>query len=426
VTTTLPREALPDRLRGIALLGIVVVNAAFLGISVEGFTQASVEGAANLLTALLVVTFAEGKFYLLFSFLFGYSASFILRDNSAPNRRRYLRRLLALFLFGFAHAVFFFVGDILITYSTLGLLLLAVSRTTDRVLRRWTIAAVALAVVLILAVMALATAFPEEGSGLGDLETAMATGSVMEVALARLEALPVFLATVFFLQGPMAFAMFTLGLRASRTRLLADPEAHIDLWRRMATWGWAVGLPVQAIAAGLQVSAIASGDSLSPAGAAGLALGFITAPMLTAGYIGSIALLIARKPNFLSVMAPAGRMSLTVYIGESALLSFVFAAYGLGYFGQWGALPVVLASIASWAVLSIFAWLWMRRFTQGPLEFVLAWMTGKGRAQQAGAAVREPGKGQGGSDHDRDRRPPTHGCETYQGIGAKSPWELPR
>jgi uncharacterized protein len=76
-------------------------------------------------------------------------------------------------------------------------------------------------------------------------------------------------------------------------------------------------------------------------------------------------------------MAPAGRMSLTVYIGESVSLSLLFAACGLGYFGQWGALPVVLASIASWAILSIFAWLWMKKFKQGPLEFVLAWMTGK-------------------------------------------------
>jgi uncharacterized protein len=112
-------------------------------------------------------------------------------------------------------------------------------------------------------------------------------------------------------------------------------------------------------------------------GAAGLALGFITAPILTAGYIGTIALALVRNPGFLAVMAPAGRMSLTVYIGESALLSLVFAGYGLGFFGQWGALPVVLASVASWALLSVFAWWWMRRFRQGPLEFILGRATGK-------------------------------------------------
>ena len=205
----------------------------------------------------------------------------------------------------------------------------------------------------------------------------MATGSFTEVALARLEALPVFLGIVFFLQGPMAFAAFTLGLRASRRRLLADPVAHVDLWRRLARWGWLVGLPLQVVAAGLQVSAIAGGNATSPIGAAGLALGLITAPILTAGYIGTIALAVARNSGFLVVMAPAGRMSLTVYIGESALLSLVFAGYGLGFFGHWGALPVVLTSIASWALLSGFAWLWMRWYRQGPLEFILSRLTGR-------------------------------------------------
>jgi len=375
--TSTAREALPDRLRGIALLGIVVVNASFLAISADGFTQASVDGVANRLTALLVNTFAQGKFYLLFSFLFGYSASFILRDHSKPNRRRYLRRMLALFLFGLAHAVFFFVGDILITYSIFGLLLFLVSRSSDRALKRWTIASIAVGVFFIFVIASLAAAFPEEGSGLGDLEWALATGTFAEASLARLEALPTVLFSVFFLQGPMAFAAFVLGLRASRVRLLADPASHLDLWRKLARWGWTVGLPLQAVAAGLQIGAIAAGTPYSPAGAIGLVLGFTTAPILTAGYIGTIALLLHRRPSFLAFMGPAGRMSLTVYIGESALMSLVFTAYGLDYFARWGAFPVVLTGIASWALLSAFAWLWMKRFSKGPLEFALAIITGK-------------------------------------------------
>ena len=374
------RQALPDRLRGAALLGIVVVNAAFLGISADGFTADSIEGSANRVTAFLVIVLAQGKFYLLFSFLFGYSASFILRDHSKPNRRRYLRRMLALFLFGLAHAVFFFVGDILITYSIFGLLLFWVSRSSDRALKRWTIASIAVGVFFILIIASLAAAFPEEGSGLGDLEWALATGTFAEASLARLEALPTVLFSVFFLQGPMAFAAFVLGLRASRVRLLADPPSHIDLWRKLARWGWAIGLPLQAVAAGLQIGAIAAGTPYSPAGAIGLVLGFTTAPILTAGYIGSIALLLHLRPSFLSFMAPAGRMSLTVYIGESALMSFVFAAYGLNYFARWGAFPVVLTGIASWALLSVFAWLWMKRFSRGPLESMLSVMTGRRRA----------------------------------------------
>ena len=376
-SASVAREALPDRLRGVALLGIVVVNAAYLGISADGFTADSVDGVGNRLTALLVATFAQGKFYLLFSFLFGYSASFILRDQSAPNRRRYLRRMGALFLFGLAHAVFFFVGDILITYAILGLLLLVVSRASDRALRTWTIASIAVSVFFTLSLSALLAAFPEEGSGLEGLESALATGSFAEAALARLEALPTVLLSVFLLQGPMAFAAFVLGLLASRRRLLADPASHLDLWRKLSRWGWGIGLPLQAIAAGKQIGSIAAGNSYSLAGAAGLALGFITAPVLAAGYLGSIALLLARRPTALAFLAPAGRMSLTVYIGESALLSIVFSAYGLGFFGQWGALAVVTTAIASWIVLSVVAWAWMRRFNKGPLEYVLALITGK-------------------------------------------------
>ena len=378
--TTVGRQALPDRLRGIALLGIVVVNAAFLGISADGFTQESVDGVVNRATALLVVTFAQGKFYLLFSFLFGYSAAFILRDHTKANRRRYLRRMFALFLFGLAHAVFFFVGDILITYSILGLLLFAISRSSDRALRRWTISAVAVAVIFIMIVAALAAAFPDEASGLDGLESALTTGSFAEASIARLQALPAVLGSVFLIQGPMAFAAFVLGLRASRQGLLADPATNVELWRKLALWGWAIGLPLQALAAAMQVGAIATGNAFTPTGAAGLALGFTTAPILTAGYLGTVALMLARNPGFLSVMAPAGRMSLTVYIGESALLSFVFTAYGLGHFGQWGAFAVVMTAVASWVVLSALAWLWLRRFSRGPLERVLALVTSRKEA----------------------------------------------
>jgi len=136
-------------------------------------------------------------------------------------------------------------------------------------------------------------------------------------------------------------------------------------------------LPLQAVTAGMQVGAIAAGDPFSVFGAAGLALGFPTAPILSAGYIGLMGLMLTRRPGFLAVMAPAGRMSLTVYLGESAGLSLLFFGYGLGFFGQWGALAVVASGIASWVALSAFSWWWMQRFTRGPLEWVLALMTGR-------------------------------------------------
>ena len=370
------RQVLPDRLRGLALLGIVIVNAPFLGISVEGFTQQSISGPLDLATMFAVISLAEGKFYLLFSFLFGYSASFILKDQSRPNRRRYLRRLIGLFLFGMIHAVFFFSGDILITYSLLGLFLFFISRYSDRAVKNWAITAVAISVLITSSIAAVGVVTAEEETGLEFLQQALTSGTFVDAAAARFETLPLFFILLLLLQGPMAFFAFLLGLLAFRNNLLASPEKYSLLWRKLTVWGWSVGLPLQVVAAALQVTALADGVPSSPMAMFGLGLGLISAPILTAGYISTVVLLVQRKPTFLSFMAPAGQMSLTVYLSESIVLSFVFAAYGLGYFGQWGAFPVFVAGVVTWAILTIASNYWLKKFSQGPFEKVLATISG--------------------------------------------------
>ena len=366
------RQVLPDRLRGLALLGIVIVNVPFLGISVDGFTQQSISGPLDLATMFAVISLAEGKFYLLFSFLFGYSASFILKDQSPPNRKRYLRRLIGLFLFGLIHAVFFFSGDILITYSLLGLFLFFISRYSDRAVKKWAITAVAISVLITSSISAVGVVTAEEETGLEFLQQALTSGTFVDAAAARFETLPLFFILLLLLQGPMAFFAFLLGLLAFRNNLLASPEKYSLLWRKLTIWGWSVGLPLQVVAAALQVTALADGVPSSPMAMFGLGLGLISAPLLTAGYISTVVLLVQRKPTFLSLMAPAGQMSLTVYLSESIVLSFVFAAYGLGYFGQWGAFPVVVAGVVTWAILTIASNYWLKKFSQGPFEKVLA------------------------------------------------------
>lgn len=155
-TSSSPNESSPgrehaiDALRGFALLGILVVNAAsfastYFGVGVPDPAFSSpVDHAVRWLVSLVF----ETKFYLLFSLLFGYS--FALQMDSARHSRdafapRMLRRLLGLLLLGVAHAWLLFSGDILVTYALLGLLLLAMRNLRPG-------AAVALALVLLLLV----------------------------------------------------------------------------------------------------------------------------------------------------------------------------------------------------------------------------------------------------------------------------------
>lgn len=123
-----PRLLEVDALRGFALAGILVVNL---------MTTAGPPGARGGLAAVhaadgavewLVVLLAQSKFYLLFSFLFGYS--FTLQMDSAERAGarfapRMSRRLAGLFVLGIAHAVLLYTGDILMIYALLGLVLLA-------------------------------------------------------------------------------------------------------------------------------------------------------------------------------------------------------------------------------------------------------------------------------------------------------------
>ena len=76
------RQTFPDQLRGLALLGIIVVNAPFLAISSDGYTAASIAAPIDWAAAFSVTLLTQGKFYLIFSFLFGYSANFIVRSTA--------------------------------------------------------------------------------------------------------------------------------------------------------------------------------------------------------------------------------------------------------------------------------------------------------------------------------------------------------
>jgi uncharacterized protein len=382
------RQVFPDRLRGVALLGIVVVNVPFLAISANGFTAESVRGPLDAVTVFAVFTLAQGKFYLLFSFLFGYSAAFILRGNGPAERSRFRRRLLVLGCIGLLHAVFLFVGDILLTYALLGLGLLAVAGRSDRALRRWAIASMA-AGVLVLVVMALAAvAEPQaEPASLTALNAALENGSFLEAAAARLNALPDVLITVAILQGFMAFSAFCLGLLASRSQLLAAPETRESKWKAMAIVGLGVGLPLQAAAALLQLADIGDGYITTPASVMGIALGFATAPIMAVGYLGLLGWGLSRRPRLLAISEAAGRSSLSLYIGESVLLSLLFCGYGLGLFGQLGAFQVVLSGIAAWILLEVLAKAWLGRFQQGPLEAVMGRLTGRRPASSSAGAV---------------------------------------
>ncbi|MBG0832519.1 DUF418 domain-containing protein [Planomonospora sp. ID67723] len=375
------RIAAVDALRGFALLGIVLVNIAYLasGYRMAGLAEPGFSAPLDWDVRWTVTVLFENKFYLLFSFLFGYS--FTLQLDSAARRGaafvpRFLRRLAGLFLLGVAHAVLLFPGDILVTYAAVGLVLLAARRITARAAMT---AAVALTVLLalgftLMAVLALLGTDPSgavEGSAAEAARTDQAlNGSAAMIIGEHLHELRRIIMFRVLFQGPAVLAACLAGLAVGRHRALADVSGHTSVLRRLQQVGFPAGL------AGALVYAHSTwSDGGSAYHMAGQAVDLLTAPLLAAAYAATLLRLLPRLPRLTGALVPPGRMALTNYLGQSLICSLVFTGYGLGLVDRLSPLTVVSIAVAIFLVQAGYSRAWLDRHRYGPVEWLLRWFT---------------------------------------------------
>jgi uncharacterized protein len=397
------QERLPvlDILRGFALFGILLVNMGLFKapVSIETVTATTAAGSLDQFVAYAIDLLAEGKFFTLFSFLFG--LGFALQLDRAEQRgangvSRFVRRLLALLVIGLAHAVFLWNGDILATYALLGLLLIPFRRRPSRTIIRW-------AVGLLVGMTLLA------GAGVGVIEVmrfdpagraAITVAEAEALATARAEAarqlavyrdgsyadalgdrlgIPQGMLFILVTQSVPILAMFLLGLYAGRHGILTDIGAHRAVLRRVRTWGLLLGL----LAGVLIVLAKARLDLFSSL-LAGIFLNHTLAgPLLALGYAATLALL-AQDGGWLRRLAPlgaAGRLALTNYLLQSLVCTTLFYGYGFGLFGQVGVAAGVLLTAGIYALQLVWSVWWLCHFQIGPAEWLLRTLTYYGRAQ---------------------------------------------
>lgn len=373
------RIALVDGLRGFALLGILIVNITYFSTAYLrdlGLPDPQATSWLDDATQWMMAMLFEYKFYILFSFLFGYS--FVLQMLSAERQgksfgRRMLRRLLGLFVIGSLHAVFLWHGDILTTYAVVGLFLLAMRNVQPK-------AAVAVGVVVLGAYAALWLMFAAVLSiepieiDLGDslTEATDATeayqGGFADVLSQRLYELPYYVSSIAVAQAPVAFAMFLFGLAAAKINLFNQ----VARYRRHFKRALLIGLPI-GILGTVAYAMTAFLDPEDPLLYAGLSIAALTAPFLTGSYVSLFVLGSSKRAGaaIINALAPVGRMALSNYILQSILMGLVFFGYGLGYFGEFGPFQTLLVALAIFAAqIPISAW-WMRRHTYGPLEWLL-------------------------------------------------------
>jgi uncharacterized protein len=379
------RDITPDVLRGFALLGILVVNIQFMALSSDqGARGEWAQGIANGSATWIMAAIFAGKFYLLFSFLFGYSSNYIIRNDRA-NKGRWIKRCFVLMAFGAIHFTFLWHGDIIFLYGLFGLLLLAFMFRTDRVIQIWTRVIYSVSAVLItfigISVLIGERLFPEEFDAAyvePRLNEVLRSGALIDSISPRLELWAFGLISGIFLQGGMAFAAFLLGMRLARSNFLSDQFDELQN-SKMIKRGLIFGLPIQMIAATILVRNEQSGDPSEGIYLSSLFLGFLSAPLLSMAYLGLIRKLAISKAKTVSWMQPAGRMSLTVYISQSVIISLIFGPWGLGLFQELETWMVLILAVVIWLFLVHLSRIWLKRFSQGPLEKLMHTLTsGKG------------------------------------------------
>lgn len=377
------RIELLDAIRGFALFGILLMNLeAFTGPIMQAMTgiNAQLQGANRWSDALIYI-FVQGKFWTLFSTLFGVSFAVMydrLQARRGDFRAIYRRRLWALLGFGLIHVLLIWEGDILLTYALAGFAFFFFFRkpSAPKIL---TIVLLYTMPLLLIGLSGLLgptseTASQDLTKQFSNEAAVMAHGSYAAVLQWRLQELPGMLAfNVIFL--PMVIAMFALGARLYRTGKVAPPDEFSASALGIALLIWFAGLAVILLSVRIapEVNPLGGG----PVFAQVFVLNGIGSLLMCLGYFFTFRSLwpLQGVQHILGKLAPLGRMALSNYLGHSVICTYIFYGYGLGYYQQLPRVWHIPFAVALIALQTAFSTCWLKRYSMGPAEYIWRWLT---------------------------------------------------
>jgi len=370
------RITVVDVLRAFALLGIIITHSGmgFLAArppAPDFMTFTPLDEFVALADRMLIF----GKFFTIFSFLFGLSFALQMRSAEAKGSGfvgRFVWRLLVLALIALVHNAFF-SGDILIIYAVLGFFLIPFRNVGTK----WLVVS-GLVLVLNLPVLVFnamqinappPTAEPQSMQRIREHFDAKQSGTVADVVRENLGQGFVGKWRFQFFTGRLwvTFGLFLLGVAAGRLEIFRDSERSRRFFGRVLWTAGTLALVTTAFALvkpmTYQVRTLA--DLLA-------SFSFTVQQLtLSAFYVALVTLLCWRKPTgLLAKLAPAGKMGLTVYLTQTVFGVFLFYGIGLGLLGHMGVAAAAGCAILFYVMQLLLARWWMSRFSMGPVEWL--------------------------------------------------------
>jgi len=385
-----------DVIRMMSLLGICVVNIHFMALPVEAVFAVPAM-AADKMTGFLVECLFQLKFFLLFSFIFGWGMATQQRASQAqhasvaavthlspprPSQQqsfasRYFRRMAGLAFMGVAHATLVFSGDILLLYALLGTLLWLIKDCSVRRLLQvvgWMLPLSMLCLTVLAAVLAdLVPADMPHPEQIGGAVTGLA-GSYIAATQHRIADWPTTFGFLLLLQGPLAFAAFAAGLAAAKTDFFAQGSPGYRWLGKQCPLLLAIALPLNAWYAAVMGGLIAPAHEWLSLG--GLVLAAVAAPALSLVYLW-LFIWLARAIAVPQLLLQAGKNTLSCYVLQGVIAGWVFGGYGLGLFGHFGQWVLFWLALGIALFSMLLVGLYATRLGRGPLEQLLRRMSGQ-------------------------------------------------
>lgn len=387
-----------DILRGIAILFILLANIQILsGVYFIPDEQKTVMKTASLdhVMEILAFIFVNGKFYSVFSILFGIGFALQYQRMNKDDKvfvPFFRKRMLGLLIIGSVHLFLIWLGDILTLYALLGFTLIWFRNFSDKRLLIWTIVLLLMPVINWLAMFLTDNFYPgyffrlhnelasKATTGFADgqnisrfsIRDYMAISSIQELLEMNL-LMPLRRLGGLLWEGRLfkVLALFLLGIWAGRQILDRNILSNSALLKKAIQWGLAIGLPLNLLRTWVEFSDL-NGD-LWPL--AEFVLNAFALTPLAMAYCAVVAIIVTRRPQWLGWFAPVGRTALSNYLFQSLICIFIFYGVGLGYGGTLGYSEVVLMALVLFGWQIIFSTLWLRYFRFGPVEWLWRQLT---------------------------------------------------
>ncbi|HBC5670161.1 DUF418 domain-containing protein YeiB [Citrobacter koseri] len=370
------RNVTLDFIRGVAILGILLLNISAFGLPKAAYLNPAWYGkitASDAWTWAILDLFAQVKFLTLFALLFGAGLQMLL-----PRGKRWIQsRLTLLVLLGFIHGLLFWDGDILLAYGLVGLICWRLVRDAPSVKSLFNTGILlylaGIGVLLLLgsiSVSETSRAWTPDASALL-YEKYWKINGGMEAVSNRVDLLSNSLLALGAQYGWQLAGMMLLGAALMRSGWLKG-QYSLQHYRRtgvlLVIVGVLINLPAIIVQWRLDWAYRWCAFLLQ-------APRELSAPFQTIGYTALMLGFWPQLSRFKLVIAIAcvGRMALSNYLLQTLICTTLF--YQLGLFMKFDRLTLLIFVIPVWLANLLFSWIWLRFYRQGPVEWLWRQLT---------------------------------------------------